>query len=656
MGFTFFTLIIPLKTIQDALKDASANPDKINPVALDKFGNDELSDTADLLNEMLTEIVKNREALLNNQEDRFREFAASASDWFWEMDTELRFKYFSDRFEQVTGVHPDHLIGKTRYETPIKNVDPGQWEYHLYALENRLPFRDFIHPRRRPDGTEVWLSINGQPSFDTNGEFTGFRGTGSDITQLHKTQEMLVKAKEDAELANRTKSEFLATMSHEIRTPMNGVIGMTDLLIGTKLSDEQRYFAEIIRNSGESLLTIINDILDFSKLEANQLELESIPFNLTELVESVSDLLSSRAYEKRLEIAHFVDPNVSTFFISDPGRIRQVLLNLVGNAIKFTAQGGVKIEVNLLDRSDTQTHIKVSVTDTGIGIPASATERLFRSFSQVDASTSRKFGGTGLGLAISQKIIDGMKGDIGVDSTEGVGSTFWFSLPLQNAPASETNSSQIDLSAIQDRRILIVDDHPVNQQVMNQLFKSWAIDHEILDHGNLVLARLEDNNQPQIDIIILDFQMPDLTGGDVLKLIRQSSFCRNIPVIIASSARESEFNELYPDVVPDAFLLKPLRQSRLYNALVNNLTIRTAETEKDDSLNQEIDASYDVTALSILVAEDNKVNQLVAKGILEKLGHSVEIAENGLVALELTQQKNLSSHYYGYANAGYGWN
>ncbi|MEM8685927.1 MAG: ATP-binding protein, partial [Pseudomonadota bacterium] len=351
-------------------------------------------------------------------ERRFRNFAEAASDWFWEMDEQLRFSYFSERFTEITGVPKLALLGKTRQETGIPNVDEAAWEGHLAALAAHEPFKNFVHPRTLQDGSQVWLSISGQPVFDEAGKFLGYRGIGEDITGLKQQEKALVDAIAEAERANTLKSEFLANMSHEIRTPMNGVMGMAELLAKTDLNDKQRSFADIIVKSGSALLKIINDILDFSKIDAGQLVLEQQPFNLAEVIEDAAALISSTAAEKGLELSVRIDPALPERFLGDAGRIRQIVTNLVANAVKFTDEGDVYVEV--VAQSDPgpeggEQQLLFRIRDSGIGIPADKFDEIFGMFSQADGSVTRKHGGTGLGLAISASLVELMGGKISVE-------------------------------------------------------------------------------------------------------------------------------------------------------------------------------------------------------------------------------------------------
>ena len=374
---------------------------------------------------------------LRLDEERARDFSKSASDWFWETDAEHRFRFFSENYEQATGLSPQQLLGKSRHDLVATDAlnPPDVVEAHLALLDAHRPFKGFEYRLRGNDGELRWVSVSGVPHHDVQGRFAGYRGTGSVITERKQAEAELVTAREEALAGSRAKSEFLATMSHELRTPMNGVIGMTKLLLDTDLAPEQRELAEAVRSSAESLLTIINSILDFSASETGKLDLERRVFDPRAAVDDVAGLLGARAREKGLGFVVQADPELPKALLGDAGRLRQVLLNLGDNAIKFTSKGEVCLRASVVRADAGSAVVRFEIRDTGIGIPIERQAGLFQPFFQADGSATRRFGGTGLSLSLCQRLVGLMGGEIGVDSEEGRGSTFWFTVALPVAAA-----------------------------------------------------------------------------------------------------------------------------------------------------------------------------------------------------------------------------
>ncbi|MFW0772862.1 response regulator [Paenarthrobacter nitroguajacolicus] len=499
----------------------------------------------------------------------------------------------------------------------------------LEATAHSGVVQNYESHRLRGDGEVIPVSVTLSP---VQGE-SGIRGVATisrDITERKAAEKELLAAREAALEASRLKSEFLATMSHEIRTPLNAVIGLTSLMMDTPLSEGQRQYAQGVKGAGEVLLTLINDILDFSKLEAGKVDLDVNVFDPRALVEEVAGLVVEAAQGKNLELISYCHPDVPVRLMGDAGRIRQILLNLSSNAVKFTPSGEVEVQVSVLAQDPAKASLRFEVRDTGIGISAENHQRLFESFAQADASTTRRYGGTGLGLAISRRLTEVMGGRIGLDSEPGEGSRFWFDLELPLGPApSDTESLPATLTG---RRVLVVDDNATNRLVLETQLASWGMfPVSVADAASaLDEYRAAASSSDPYDIAVVDMCMPDTDGLQLARSIKTESNGSGGPgIILLTSTMQVERSDLTAAGIRE-YLTKPVRSSELYNRLLRVLATKTAGMPSPPVLARPVESADPAPLLGrLLVAEDNEVNQLVARGMANRLGYEVDIVDDG---------------------------
>ncbi|MDQ8186323.1 response regulator [Pelagicoccus sp. SDUM812002] len=555
--------------------------------------------------------------------------------------TSGRIQYVNDKFCDISKYSREELIGKD-HRILNSGHHPRSFFANMYkTIANGGVWRAEVKNKAK-DGTHYWVDTNIVPYRNEQGRLESYVAIRTDITERIKAQEDLAialegakQASEDAEAANKAKSEFLATMSHEIRTPMNSVIGFSNLLLDSKLPEDAKNFARYILNSGQSLLAIINDILDFSKIEAGKLEVESMPFDLRQIAEEAAELLSNEASDKGLEMLLRYDPDLPLGFHADPGRIRQIIINLAGNAIKFTDSGHVFIEVTR-EPEQPDNFARISVSDTGIGIPEDAHASLFTKFTQADSSTSRKFGGTGLGLAICKLLAEMMGGEIHLKSKEGQGSTFWFTLPIPPTPIElKTEKTDLDIS---NTRILIADDYPLNRTLLAEQCGQWNLTADTAADGADALQKLKDavrEGRPY-QVALIDYCMPTMDGPQFAKRVREDQEIQTTKLILITSGSFHNGQSHFLASGFDAFFLKPIiKPEQLRLAIAKTLGYDCSNLSEKSNLIDKPEPAPPGGRFRILLVDDTALNQTLLRSMLEKkYGYSVDTAGNGKEAVK----------------------
>ena len=586
-------------------------------------------------------IKRSAEEQLCDGESLFLSLVHNIPACFVRKDRSGKFVFANERFAQLLGTTAEYMVGKT-----VADFYPERIAANAKVEDEKVMnsgeviegvFEDEV------DGEQRFFASRKGPVRNKDHEVIGIQTIFWDITEQRKAEiallaerEELRVAKEIADSANQAKSDFLANMSHEIRTPMNAIIGMTDLLLETQLNGTQHEYLAMIRDSGEALLSLINDVLDFSKIESGKFELDVAPFDIRELLGDTMKGLGFKAHDKGLELAVEIDPGMPDRLQGDAGRIRQIVVNLVGNAIKFTDQGEVLLDIKSKAISPTKTKLHVSVVDTGIGIATDNVDKVFKEFEQADASTTRRFGGTGLGLAICSRLVQLMNGQIWVESELGTGSTFQFEIELENDDSKPvpTVTTPVDIQGI---RVLIVDDNATNRRILKDMLSNWGMKPVTASGGNLALQALADalEEEDAFQLVISDVNMPEVDGISLAEAIINRALLNPASVIMLTSGARPDDTRNLKSIGVNLHLIKPAKQSEIYDAVISSLTA-TNMTLPDSNWSVENQTTRKTTSarLNILLAEDNLVNQKLAVGLLDKLGHRVTITNDGQEAVD----------------------
>ncbi|HMJ64153.1 MAG TPA: response regulator, partial [Candidatus Binatia bacterium] len=573
---------------------------------------------------------------LRDSEERYRQMATNASDLLYIVHPATNHIDWYGQLDKVLGYEPNEF--ERTMANWERSLHPDDFDRvvnaYTHSCEDGTPFQVEYRIRRK-DGSYLYWSDRGRPIYEVNGQLVKFVGACTDITERKQREAELQNAKDAAEAASRAKSEFLANMSHEIRTPMNAIIGMTTLALETPLNPEQKSLLTTVRESADTLLSIINEILDFSKIESGKFLLEPVPFKLREVVEDTLLTLALRAHQKNLELAGTIAPSVPNSVVGDPGRLRQILTNLVGNAIKFTEQGEVVVRVDLDAQEDSDLLLHFAVCDTGIGIQKDKQQIIFEAFTQADNSTTRTYGGTGLGLTISARLVELMQGRIWVESEPGQGSKFHFTARLQRQKnASDTRHFYRD--NLRGLPVLVVDDNATIRQMLEQTLLSWEMKPTLVADGLAAIATLKQVGRAGqvFPLVVLDAMMPNVDGFAVAARIKQMPEVAGAIIMMLSTTGQIEDAERCRSNGIPAYVTKPIRRSDLLDAILTALGSTTAEFIKSADSDTSVSIPPSRRSLRILLAGDNLVNEQLAVRLLEKAGHSVCVANNGRRAID----------------------
>ncbi len=554
-----------------------------------------------------------------------KQFLDTAATGIFTVDSERVITGVNDEMLRLTGFDKDEVVGET-CDSLLAEPCGKSCPLFLPDSDGKV-FRQQCTLRTKNGDHRVVLK-NSSLTRDLKGNIVGGVESFVDITDL-------IEARSSAEKASRAKSQFLANMSHEIRTPMNGVIGMTDLALGTDLTDEQREYLEAVKISADSLLTLINDILDFSRIEAGKLELLPIDFSLRDCVANTLTTLAVIADKKGLELIYEIPVEIPDTVVGDPGRLRQILVNLVGNSIKFTHKGEVSVRVQIDSESESEITLQFIVTDTGIGIAPDKQSRIFDSFEQGDGSTTREYGGTGLGLAVSSQLIRMMNGKIWVQSEVGRGSSFGFNIQLGIQSNPEKLPECGDYSSFRNARTLVVDDNATNRRVLTQMLANWEMTPVSVDNASQALKEMIHASQKGAPyrLVLIDYMMPDVDGFQLAAQIKNNPLLKDSSLIMLTSSGERGHAAKCVELGIAAYLMKPVRQSELFDAICSSFSATKSEKSRASLLTSHA-IRESKRRLNVLLAEDNPVNQRLATRLLQKMGHSVTVVENGQMAVQ----------------------
>ncbi len=568
----------------------------------------------------------------------FRSLSETAQDGIIVLDSQERIQVWNPAAERIFGWSRDEVLGKklSDFVIPTEMQDVHQKWFGKFvqtgSTDNMLEL-----PWLRKDGNRIPVEVS-LSSFES-GQVRYLVGMVRDISERKKTERALRKAKKEAEAAAEAKGRFLANMSHEIRTPMNGVIGMTSLLLDLDLTDEQREYAKTIESSAKHLMSIINDILDFSKIEAGKLDMEKFDFDLRHALEEMDEILAYKAQQKGLEYACLVRPEVPSLLKGDPGRLRQVLINLAGNSIKFTERGSVDIIVDLIERNESSVKLRFSVRDTGIGIEADKLDKIFSPFEQADGSTTRRFGGTGLGLSISSDLVEMMGGSLDVKSEPGKGSVFWFEVWFELQQDKEQPPEDREVEKLVGLKVLVVDDNPINLEVIRPMLSRWRCETVTVQEPGKVLGLMHEavaKNHP-FDVVLLDKCMPGMDGEELGRLIKKDGDLNRVHLVMLSSIANRGDASRLEKAGFSAYLVKPVKYDLLRACLLKlvGAEIHPPENAKGNLVTKHSIMEGRKRNAKILLVEDNPTNQRVASAILAKVGLKVDMASSGEDALEI---------------------